>query len=80
MHFFQFANDALFDRVKQAVTAFFQELTPTSESYLGNSTRKNSGKIVRNSVNTRKNSGKMTVPPIRTNDTLVTKFEGNAQP
>ena len=32
----------LFDRVKQAVTEFFQDLPPTSESYLGNSTRRNS--------------------------------------
>ena len=42
LHFFQFINDALFDRVKQAVTEFFQDLPPTSESYLGNSTRRNS--------------------------------------
>jgi len=52
LHFFQFVNDTLFDTVKQAVTEFFQSLPPTSESYLGNSTRKNSR--VKNS--TRKNN------------------------
>lgn len=59
LHFFQFVNDALFERVKQAVTGFFQALPPTMESYLGNSTRKNtnrkSSKIV-NRNQTMKNS------------------------
>jgi hypothetical protein len=53
LHFFQFANDELFDKVKQAVTQFFNSLSPTSESYLGNRTPKNS----KNSKNsTRKNN------------------------
>jgi hypothetical protein len=51
LHFFQFANDELFNNIKNAVTAFFQALPPTSESYLGNSTRRNS----KNKNNTRKN-------------------------
>ena len=51
LHFFQFANDELFDKVKQVVSAFFQSLSPTTESYLGNRTPRNS-KSVKN--NTRK--------------------------
>ena len=41
LHFFQFENDALFDKVKMHVTSFFNSLPNTSEPYLGNSTRKN---------------------------------------
>jgi hypothetical protein len=52
LHFFQFANDELFHKVKQAVTTFFNSLPQSTESYLGNSTRKNSR--VKNS--TRKNN------------------------
>lgn len=55
LHFFQFANDELFDNVKSVVTEFFQSLSPTTESYLGNRTPKNSRNI-KNS--TRKNSTK----------------------
>jgi hypothetical protein len=51
LHFFQFANDALFERVKQAVTAFFQGLAPTAESYMGNSTRKNTNRKLTKIVN-----------------------------
>jgi hypothetical protein len=42
LHFFKFANDELFNSVKKAVTDFFNHLQPTNESYLGNSTRRNS--------------------------------------
>jgi len=42
LHFFQFANDELFNTVKQTVTTFFNVLPKSTESYLGNSTRKNS--------------------------------------
>ena len=42
LHFFQFANDELFHTVKEAVTTFFNSLPQSTESYLGNSTRKNS--------------------------------------
>jgi len=48
LHFFQFVNDDLFDSVKEKVTSFFQSLPPTSESYLGNSTRKNESVNQRN--------------------------------
>ena len=54
LHFFQFANDELFENVKDAVTEFFRSLPPTTESYLGNRTPKNSR--IKNS--TRKNSTK----------------------
>lgn len=43
LHFFQFINDALFDKVKEMVTQFFNDLPPSSESYASihtNSTRK----------------------------------------
>jgi hypothetical protein len=43
LHFFQFINDALFDKVKEIVTQFFNDLPPSSESYTSihtNSTRK----------------------------------------
>ena len=40
LHFFQFANDDLFDKVKERVTSFFDSLS-TSGPYLGNSTRSN---------------------------------------
>ena len=57
LHFFQFANDTLFDRVRQVVTTFFQNLPPTSESYMGNSTRKNTNqKSFKNRNQTLKNS------------------------
>jgi hypothetical protein len=63
LHFFQFANDALFDRVKQVVSGFFQQLAPTSESYMGNSTRKNqnrkSSKIVNRSQTAKNSSSNM---------------------
>jgi hypothetical protein len=45
LHFFQFENDALFDKVKTHVTSFFNSLPSTSESYLGNSTRKNENSV-----------------------------------
>jgi hypothetical protein len=48
LHFFQFVNDDLFDSVKEKVTSFFQSLPPTSESYLGNNTRKNESVNQRN--------------------------------
>jgi hypothetical protein len=57
LHFFQFANDTLFDSVKQAVTTFFNSLPQSTESYLGNRTPKNS----RNNKNsTRKNPASAT--------------------
>jgi len=40
LHFFQFTNDDLFDKVKERVTSFFDSLS-TSGPYLGNSTRSN---------------------------------------
>lgn len=43
LHFFQFINDVLFDKVKEIVTQFFNDLPPSSESYTSihtNSTRK----------------------------------------
>jgi hypothetical protein len=39
LHFYQFINDTLFDKVKEVVMKFFNELQPSSESYT--STRKN---------------------------------------
>ena len=77
LHFFQFANDALFDTVKRAVTDFFQKLTPSTESYLGNGTRKNR----KNSAMTRKNSimAKMATPPTSINNTITTKFDSSAE-
>ena len=56
LHFYQFANDALFDSVKQAVTDFFRDLPPTTESYLGNRTLKNS----KTKNSTRKNTASAT--------------------
>jgi hypothetical protein len=53
LHFFQFINDDLFDKVKERVSSFFQSLPPTSEPYLGNSTRRNE-----NSANQRNHSRK----------------------
>jgi hypothetical protein len=41
LHFFQFENDDLFDKVKTHVTSFFTSLPNTYEPYLGNSTRSN---------------------------------------
>ena len=43
LHFFQFINDILFDRIKETVLTFFNDLPPSSEPYVSirtNSTRK----------------------------------------
>jgi hypothetical protein len=56
LHFFQFVNDELFDNVKERVSEFFQSLPPTSESYLGNSTRRNESVNQNHSRKTIKNS------------------------
>ena len=45
LHFFQFANDELFDKVKERVTSFFNSLSNTYEPYLGNSTRRNENSV-----------------------------------
>jgi len=53
LHFFQFINDTLFDKVKEIVMKFFNELQPSSESYTSthkNSTRR-TNRINRNKLN-----------------------------
>jgi len=56
LHFFQFENDALFDKVKTHVTSFFNSLPNSSEPYLGNSTRRNeNNKHLNTHLHTHKN-------------------------
>lgn len=55
LHFFQFENDTLFDKVKMHVTSFFHSLPDTKEPYLGNSTRRNENKHPNIHSNTHKN-------------------------
>ena len=62
LHFFQFINDTLFDKVKESVMKFFNELQPSSESYT--STRKNNTRrINRNKLN-KTNKSNHSIPPI----------------
>ena len=64
LHFFQFENDALFDKVKTHVTSFFNSLPNTSEPYLGNSTRRNES-ANRNQRRTIKNSLTLYDKPVK---------------
>ena len=66
LHFFQFANDDLFDKVKERVTSFFKSLPDISEPYLGNSTRRNENSMRRNENSVNERSGKNRTPPRRT--------------
>jgi hypothetical protein len=62
LHFYQFINDTLFDKVKEVVMKFFNELQPSSESYA--STHKNSTRrINRNKLN-KTNKSNHSIPPI----------------
>jgi hypothetical protein len=61
LHFFQFINDTLFDRVKEIVMKFFDELKPSSESYT--STRKNSSRrLNKNKLNRTNKSNHSQIP------------------
>jgi hypothetical protein len=79
LHFFQFANDALFDKVKEAVSNFFNTLEPTTESYWKNSTQKNNSavKMATPHVSTRKNRGSIQMET--STSTQPTKFDTTMQ-
>jgi len=63
LHFFQFINDTLFDKVKEIVMKFFDELKQSPEPYT--STRKNSSRLNKNKLN-KTNKANRSVAPLLT--------------